>query len=236
MLLAENKSDTAPAIPSAARPAFEARKSAPRAATESVEVAAATESVTESSPEDTLMLRNPAPAIEKAKPALPGPQVIGQQNIGEQNNEAPSGVAAARLQNRNAMAGAKLAASSNPTLVGQSAGNSVTWTIKAGVLVRSLDRGQSWQNALRTDHPLLCYAGHDSDIWTGGQAGTLFHSSDNGLTWTQLQPSIKTYALTSDITRIEIQDNLRGPAKIIVSTRNNETWTSTDGGKTWDKK
>jgi photosystem II stability/assembly factor-like uncharacterized protein len=85
---------------------------------------------------------------------------------------------------------------------------------------------------LRTDHPLLCYASHDEDVWTGGQAGTLFHSADRGVTWVQVQPSIKAQALSSDITHID----MRSTAEIVVSTSNDEIWSSADGGKTWDKK
>ncbi len=107
-----------------------------------------------------------------------------------------------------------------------------TWTIAAGVLQHSLDSGQSWQNALHADHPLLCYASHGDEVWTGGQAGTLFHSTNNGVTWVQVQPSIKGQQLTADITQID----LSGAMQIVVSTSNNEVWSSADGGKTWQKK
>jgi hypothetical protein len=118
---------------------------------------------------------------------------------------------------------------------------SVTWTITAGVLQRSLDSGQSWQDALRPNHPLLCYASHDQEIWTGGQAGTLFYSTDGGVTWLQVQPSIKARQLSSNVTHIELRgdelrgDELRRPAQILLSTSDNETWISVDGGKTWEK-
>jgi photosystem II stability/assembly factor-like uncharacterized protein len=73
-------------------------------------------------------------------------------------------------------------------------------------------------------------------VWTGGQAGTLFHSGNSGITWVQVQPSIKGQALSSDITHIDVRGDVRGPAEIIVSTSNNEIWSSADGGKTWEKK
>ena len=123
----------------------------------------------------------------------------------------------------------------------QTSARNVSWTITAGVLQRSLDSGQSWQNALRADHPLLCYASHDEDVWTGGQAGTLFHSANSGITWAQVRPSIKAQQLISDvthidITRIDMRSDVPGPAEIVVSTSNNEIWSSADGGKTWEKK
>jgi photosystem II stability/assembly factor-like uncharacterized protein len=95
-----------------------------------------------------------------------------------------------------------------------------------------MDSGQSWQNTLHADHPLLCYASHDNDVWAGGQAGTLFHSADSGVTWAQVQPSIKGQQLGFDVTHIDV----RGPAEIVVSTSNHEIWSSADGGKTWNKK
>jgi len=107
--------------------------------------------------------------------------------------------------------------------------------ITAGVLQQSLDNGLTWQEALRADHPLLCYASHGQDIWAGGEAGTLFHSADYGASWVQVQPSVQTAALISDITHIDLLGDLLVPAEIVLSTRNNETWSSADGGTTWEK-
>jgi hypothetical protein len=118
--------------------------------------------------------------------------------------------------------------------------HNVTWTITAGILQRSVDNGQNWQNAFHTDHLLLCYASHGKDVWTGGQAGIIFHSVDNGITWVQVRPSVKDQKLSSDITRIDIRgDDIRSdvnaPIKIIVSTSNNQVWTSADEGNTWQR-
>jgi hypothetical protein len=225
MLLAGNRTGVSPgdnplAAPSAAAPAFKPGESAPRSITETVEVAAADAAV-----ETGLMVRNDAPPVVKAKPPLQ------EEVIGPQETQASAGAASARLQGRNAMPAAKLAPSSNQTLA-----HNVAWVITAGVLQRSLDSGQSWQNALRADRPLLCYASHEADMWAGGQAGALFHSVDSGVTWLQVQPSSKGQSLSSDVTRIDIRNAVRGPSEIVVSTNNNEIWSSADGGKTWQKK
>src|SRR6266436_443338 len=258
MLLADNKKDSGQAGKPSAAPsdrdrvfAYDAPSS--RAATETVEVSGAAAAVTtEPSAENALMARNEtprddAPAIEKAKPAL---QEMETMETNEQvKTEAAAVPGPARAQTRNVMSAAKLASPASPTLA-----RNVTWAIKAGVLQRSLDSGQSWQDALHADHPLLCYASHDEAVWTGGQAGTLFHSTDSGVTWVQVQPSIKARQLSSDITHIEVRNaevrdddlrgnmrdelrgNARGPAEILLSTTNNEIWSSADGGKTWAKK
>ena len=226
-LLAENKKDSGPAAmlspaPTAGAPPFDAATS--RGATEAVEVSSAAVAV-EAAPsaEDSLMARNETPAIEKAKPAPPEMKVNEQQ----QAQAAFVVLAPVGSQGGNAMPAAKPAAPASPTLA-----RNIAWTIAAGALQRSLDSGQSWQNALRADYPLLCYASHENDVWTGGRAGTLFHSADSGVTWVQVRPSIKGQQLSSDITHIDV----RGPAEIVVSTNNHEIWRSADGGKTWDKK
>jgi len=258
MLLADNKKDSGLAGKLSAAPSDRARVLAydprsSRAATETVEVSGAAAAVTtEPSAENALMARNEtprndAPAIEKAKPAL---QEMETMETNEQvKTEAAAVPGPARAQARNVMSAAKLASPASPTRA-----HNVTWAITGGVLQRSLDSGQSWQDALHADHPLLCYASHDEDVWTGGQAGTLFHSANSGITWVQVQPSIKARQLISDITHIdvrnaEVQDGdlrnnmrdelrgyTRGPAEILLSTSNNEIWSSADSGKTWAKK
>jgi hypothetical protein len=231
ILIADNKKDSGQAdklsaAPSAGAPALNSPAS--RGATETVEVSgAAVAGEAASSAEGSLMARNETPAIEKAKPAPQGIEANGQQ----ETKAAVVGLGQARSQGRNVMSTAKLASPANQTLA-----HNVTWAITGGALQRSLDSGQSWQNALRADHPLLCYASHDDDVWTGGQSGALFHSANSGVTWVQVQPSIKGQFLSSDVTHIDLRGDVRGPAEIVVSTSNHEIWSSADGGKTWDKK
>jgi len=251
MLLADNMMDSRQtpkrsATPSASAGAFHYDARSSRAASETVGVyGAAAPVTTEPAAENALVARNnapgnDAPAIEKAKPALQEKQADEK----EQKTSAAAVPGPVRLQGKNVMSAATPASTAKQPLAPH-----VAWAITGGVLQRSLDSGQSWQDALRADHPLLCYASHDVDVWTGGQAGTLFHSADNGVTWVQVQPSIKARQLSSDITHIvlrnielrndELYGNLRDdarPAEIIVSTSNNEIWSSADDGKTWDRK
>jgi hypothetical protein len=238
MLLADNKKDSRQADKLSAAPAagarafdYDARTS--QGTTETVEGAgAATAATKEPSAENALMVRNDAPAIEKAKPA---PQEMEVNE--EQKAQAAAVPGPARSLTRNVMSAAKLASPASQSLA---VAPHVTWAITGGVLQRSLDSGQSWQDALHADHPLLCYASHDADVWTGGRVGTLFHSADGGVTWAQVQPSVKARQLSSDITHIEVRgesrDDARPPAEILLSTSNSETWSSADGGKTWSKK
>ncbi|MGD0598424.1 MAG: zf-HC2 domain-containing protein [Terriglobales bacterium] len=245
MLLAENKDKSAQAgkwaaAPSAGALALDASTS--RRATETVEVSGAAAAVEVApSADDSLMARNETPAIEKAKPALQEPAMPEKEMKvnGQQNTQAAVVSGLAKPQARAMMSSAKLASPVSPPLA-----HRVTWVITGGILQRSTDSGQSWQDALRADHPLLCYASHDEDVWAGGLAGTLFHSADGGVTWVQVQPSIKAQQLSSDVTHIDVRGNVRGdvhggvrgPAEIVLSTSTGEIWSSADGGKTWEKK
>jgi photosystem II stability/assembly factor-like uncharacterized protein len=182
------------------------------------------------SADDTLVARNDALPIEKAKPApqesgANAVQMAESQKAALQTNSAVVGAASPAVAGRNVTSLVALTPASRQA-------PAVTWMITAGVLQRSLDGGQTWQNASHSDHPLLCYASYNADVWTGGQAGALFHSIDSGIIWEQVRPSIKAQALSSDITHID----LHGPTEIFVSTSNNEVWGSADAGKTWAKK
>ena len=249
-LLADNKKDSGQAdklsAPADRARAFGYDARSSQAATETVEVSGAAAAVsTKPSAENALMARNEkswndAPAIVKAKPALQG-----MEGNEEQKDQAAAVPGPAKSPARTVMSTAKLASPASPTQA-----HNVTWAITGGVLQRSVDSGQSWQDVLQADHPLLCYASRDEDVWTGGEAGTLFHSANSGVTWARVQPSVKARQLSSDITHIEMRNvevrneelrrdlryDVRGPGEILLSTSNNQIWSSADGGKTWAKK
>jgi hypothetical protein len=155
-----------------------------------------------------LIARNDAPPVEKAKPALPGSEVPRSEG-----NSQPAQV------------------SETPAL-GLSSQQETVWRIAAGTLQRSVNDGQSWQEALHSEHPLLCYASYGKEVWTAGQAGILYHSVDNGITWVPAKPTFNSQPLDSDVTQID----LRNQSEITLFTLNGEIWSSTDGGNVWQKK
>ncbi len=199
----------------------------------------------ESSSDATLIVKNdvqndvPAdvPAIEKAKPALLGSEARSSEAQSSDPNQRPqspaTGTARATTQIMAQMPGGKLPspATQNSARLTMATQN-VTWKIANGTLRKSSDDGQNWQNAFQSDHPLLCYASHGADVWAGGRAGTLFHSSDNGVTWMAVRPSAGNKGLRSDITHIDLSSS---PAAVVF-TSNNELWSSVDAGKTWSVK
>jgi len=105
------------------------------------------------------------------------------------------------------------------------------WTLSAdGTLERSLDTGKTWKTIpVATDATLTAVAAMDSDIWVGGSRGALYHSTDAGDHWTQVIPNAGGQRLTANIIGIEFSDLLHGK----ITTANQETWTTTDAGQTW---
>jgi Photosynthesis system II assembly factor YCF48 len=203
-------------------------------ASESVEVsAAAPVADIASSGDRKLVARNDAPPVEKAK--LPAQEFDAVAVSAEDKTETPAAGAPVKVQSSNSMYAAKMSAAriASPS---RPVAPQVSWMITAGVLHRSQDGGQNWLTSLHADHALLCYASHDQDVWTGGQAGMLFHSSDGGVTWVQVKPSIASRTLTSDVTHIDVASDAASLQQVVVSTNDNEIWSSADGGKTWEKK
>jgi hypothetical protein len=121
-------------------------------------------------------------------------------------------------------------ASTSPTLASVPA----RWTLSPeGQLQRSFDQGQTWDPVPvveRVKFTTLSAVG--LDIWVGGAAGVLYHSTDNGLQWTPVKPSAGGVTLTADIAKVQFTDAQHGT----VTTSDGQTWTTSDGGRTWQVK
>lgn len=107
------------------------------------------------------------------------------------------------------------------------------WTLSSdGTLQRSLDTGATWQTIVVSSKTVFrALAANDLDIWVGGSAGALFHSSDAGEHWTQVRPVANGAVLEDDIVGVEFTDTLHG--KLTSSAE--ETWITADAGQTWHK-
>ncbi|HYM76584.1 MAG TPA: zf-HC2 domain-containing protein [Candidatus Dormibacteraeota bacterium] len=69
------------------------------------------------------------------------------------------------------------------------------------------------------------------DVWAGGSAGALYHSTDAGGHWVRVVPSWSEVVLTDDIVSLQFADPLRGR----ILTSSSEIWTTADAGQTWQK-
>ncbi len=107
------------------------------------------------------------------------------------------------------------------------------WTLSAdGVLQRSVDSGKTWQVIpVANDAVFRALAANDSDIWLGGAAAALYHSSDAGQHWVRVYPAADGQSLTADIVTVEFSDAQHGK----LTTSDHETWTTSDAGDTWQK-
>jgi len=103
------------------------------------------------------------------------------------------------------------------------------WSVSEnGTVLRSTDAGRSWQT-LRVSEGIRfrAVAAVGQQIWAGGSEGALFHSSDGGHSWTRLPLRVG-----GDIMRVTFSDALHGS----VETSAGETWTTSDGGRNWQRR
>ncbi|HEV2716089.1 MAG TPA: YCF48-related protein, partial [Terriglobales bacterium] len=101
-----------------------------------------------------------------------------------------------------------------------------------GRLQRSLDGGETWKTIpLSSKTVLRAVSATDQEIWVGGDAGALYHSTDSGQHWAQITPAVNGEPLTSDIIGIEFTDSRRGK----LTTSDHENWITGDAGQTWTR-
>jgi hypothetical protein len=112
--------------------------------------------------------------------------------------------------------------------------SSPRWMLtSSGALQRSLDEGRSWEPvpvARGVSFRALSVQG--AEIWVGGAAGALYHSSDLGQRWAQIVPNSNGEPLKAEITRIEFAS----PQEGALTTAAGESWITSDSGRSWSKK
>lgn len=104
------------------------------------------------------------------------------------------------------------------------------WRINSsGLAERSIGDG-AWQAVLQNETAKMrVVAVFGNDVWIGGEGLKLYHSSNNGATWSLVSLPEKT----SDghaITHVVFQPPLAGS----VEADDGTSWTTVDGGKTWN--
>jgi hypothetical protein len=107
------------------------------------------------------------------------------------------------------------------------------WTLSAdGTLQRSLDSGRTWKTIpVASQTGFLALAADGLEIWVGGAKAALYHSSDAGQHWTQVQLTANGELLSDDILGVEFTDKLHGT----VTTSRQEQWRTADAGQSWQK-
>ncbi len=70
-----------------------------------------------------------------------------------------------------------------------------------------------------------------TDIWVGGNAGALYHSTDNGANWTRVDVLDGGKKVIANIIGVRFRNALSGAVK----TDSGQSWTTADGGALWIK-
>jgi Photosynthesis system II assembly factor YCF48 len=127
--------------------------------------------------------------------------------------------------------------SRNETVRHETLGDSIMprWTLSSDgtLLLRSFDNGKTWQSipvAGRVVFRALSALG--PEVWIGGSAGTLYHSSDSGQHWQKIEPAGGGRILVADIIALEFTDPQHGK----LTTANHEIWITADAGQSWQLK
>jgi hypothetical protein len=124
--------------------------------------------------------------------------------------------------------------SRNQTVQIQAAGDSIMprWTLSSDgtLLLRSFDNGKTWE-AVPVAGGLVFRAlsALGPEVWLGGSAGALYHSSDSGQHWQKVEPSAGGRILVADILALEFTDRQHGK----LTTANHEIWITADAGQSW---
>lgn len=158
-----------------------------------------------------------ASEVESSNALVAGPQQTAQLSMQK--------ATAARLK-RQEVGGAIGSGAGAPTL---------TWTLSPeGTVQRSGDGGKTWQpvSVSTGSGPFRALSAVGVNIWVGGKTGTLYHSSDFGQNWAKVAPVASGKNLDQDILHLDFSDAMTGTVK----TANGEVWTTSDGGRTWQRK
>lgn len=73
---------------------------------------------------------------------------------------------------------------------------------------------------------------NSGDLWVGGTAGALFHSTDSGRTWSRVKVGDDGMWVTDPITAVDFPSSRIG----FVSTASGAMWVTQDAGLTWRRR
>ena len=210
-------------------------------ASETVTVNTESPAVAAAQPTDTLTANQAAPVM-RAKAAriadAPTPSTVGgrayqtKAAVTQEAAKQDAGAAAAGQLSSPKEAESTQLIGRNVAELAVLAQPAAHWTTRGDKLQESLDSGAHWKTVFHSPRKLLSVSEAGADVWAGGKRGDLFHSADSGTSWTQIHPSINGQMLNDDITHIDVYDALR----VVLSTTKNESWSTADGGATWQKK
>jgi hypothetical protein len=167
----------------------------------------------------------------------PDDKLSGTDTRGASTAQFGAGVAASKAKNESA------AAAPVVTLQGEMAAGrgdlfplatAPRWMLtSAGALQRSFDQGHTWETISVANKGLFhALSVQGAELWVGGPAGALYHSTNSGENWIQIIPRSNGESLNAEVTQIEFAGQQNGT----VTTSSGERWVTSDSGRTWQKK
>jgi hypothetical protein len=102
-----------------------------------------------------------------------------------------------------------------------------TWKIANGKLMKSSGQAQ-WEDAYPVASSAMEFSvvnARGNDVWAGGSHASLIHSRDGGQSWETIK--------LGDNASGTIVSIIAGTMSVQVKTSDNQSWASTDGGKSW---
>jgi hypothetical protein len=170
--------------------------------------------------------KTPAPPPPPPPPALPqADALVAAQQPVSPPQQTPVSAASEAFQVRPSAPAARMRSAHSfgaMGIAGRVTRPSVLWSIggeSRGVLQRSDDGGTTWTIVSLADEvSFRAVTSAGEEVWVGGSAGTLFHSSDQGAHWQR------------------VETNTTGNIVAIRAGAGGEAVVTTDDGRTWPVK
>lgn len=186
---------------------------------------------------------NPAGQISN-EPQAPAPAVPAKTDVAATAKEvesplagriaAPAAAPASRVAmdaRMQAHAAGLADMASRRELKSQAAPLTPLWSISAKGQVQRSDGGEKDREEVRVDDDVTfrVIAARGREVWAGGSAGALYHSSDGGVNWKRVGLNSGGSTVTETIVGIQLRD----PQHLTVSTASGQQWVTEDGGQHW---
>ncbi len=146
----------------------------------------------------------------------------------EKNQPAEISAAPARADADSFAASSSLSAGAMAPSLRKSADSAApVWKVADGKLLKSSSPSQ-WEDAYPVASSTMEFSfvnARGNDVWAGGSHASLIHSRDGGQTWETIK--------LGDNASGSIVSIIAGTMSVQVKTSDNQTWSSTDAGKTW---
>jgi hypothetical protein len=145
----------------------------------------------------------------------------------EKNQHSELSAAPAKADTDSFAASSSLSASAMAPILRRSDSAAPTWKVADGKLMKSSGQSQ-WEDAYPIAGSTMEFSfvnARGNDVWAGGSHASLIHSRDGGQTWETIK--------LGDNASGTIVSIIAGTMSVQVKTSDNQSWSSSDGGKSW---